>query len=322
MTATTEVILCTFNGENFLVEQLQSILDQTLPVDRISIYDDRSTDNSIRRIEAFIAQQTAVDQSRFEWHVNSENLGYAKNFMSAIERSTADVLFLCDQDDVWEPSKVEVMMGLLKKSEADLVFSDGSVVDRAGKPLGRQTVLKSYGLDGQSVATFQASAFERLIKQNYINGAAMAVRRTAAQAALPLPCDMPHDYWLAIWCSLHGGVMATSQALYRYRQHASNAIGMGSDNPLYRWLGIWRQPIAPRQRELRIWQAVSDRIASIPRPVQIRLAKYKLLWLTRVVSGRNPLRRMVAILVSGLQGRYRAFSPEDAFWRDLLSLIK
>lgn len=319
---TTEVIVCTHNGEPYIVAQLESILGQTTPVDTISIYDDRSTDGTVARIRRFVETLPPERQRRFVIHINERNLGYAQNFSAAIEKASGDILFLCDQDDIWEREKVAVMLGVFAEHSPDMVFSDGSLIGPAGEKIAG-TVLGSYGLGPDDLPNFRARAFDFLLKRNYINGAAAAIRRLAAQSALPLPCDMPHDYWLAIWCSLQGGIVATPQTLYRYRQHPGNAIGIGSDNPLWVWLGIWRQPTAPRERELRIWQAVTRRIDALPRRRQADAAHRKLEWLTRVVaSDRRSLSRIYAIAKSGLDGSYRSYSGIHAFMRDVVSLIK
>jgi len=323
MHRTTEVIVCTFNGEDYIVEQLQSILKQTCKVNKISIYDDQSSDATVTRILRFIDQQNEDDRQGFALHINAQNLGYAQNFMLAIENASADIIFLCDQDDIWQPNKVEATLELFNESGVDMVFSDGALIDRCGESLNRPTVLTSYGLDNRMIQDFKNCAFERLLKRNYVNGAAAAIRRTAAQAALPLPCEMPHDYWLAIWCSLNGGIAATPQVLYRYRQHHRNVIGIGSDNAVYNWLGIWRHPIAPRERELRIWTAVTIRIAELPKPLSTDSAQHKLEWLSRVVCGkRRSLARLCAVVMSLFRGDYRTYSTPNAFLRDILSFIK
>ncbi|MBK8750855.1 MAG: glycosyltransferase [Candidatus Competibacteraceae bacterium] len=323
MNFTTEVIICTYNGAAFVVEQLDSILKQTTTVNKISIYDDHSPDDTVLQIHNFLNQLPPDQQCLFTIQVNSVNLGYALNFISAIKRSTKDILFLCDQDDIWERDKVEVILSLFHNYNPDMVFSDGSLINQYGRKLDKVSVLESYGLNQHLILQFRNSAFKLLTKRNYINGAAAAIRRVAAQNALPLPCDMPHDYWLAIWCSLHNGIVATPKSLYRYRQHQTNVIGMGSSNPLYIWLGIWRQPNAPRERELRIWKAVTDRIESLPCQKEIEYAHCKLNWLSHVITNdKKNLLRALEILKSALNGNYRSYSSSHALLRDIVSLIK
>jgi glycosyltransferase involved in cell wall biosynthesis len=320
MNFTTEIIVCTYNGSRFIVDQLESILVQTIPVDKISIYDDQSTDRTLDRINEFVSQLSFEDQLLFNIQVNSSNLGYAQNFSRAIFSATEDILFLCDQDDIWEPNKVEVLLDLINSYPVDMVFSDGLIIDSYGENIDNLTVLESYGIN---VCDFNKDAFKYLMKRNYINGAAAAIRRMAAQSALPLPCDMPHDYWLGIWCSLHEGVLATSKPLYKYRQHDANVIGMGLSNPLYALLGLWRSCNKSRERELLIWQAIVRRISTLSCQPQVDVANNKLSWMSHVVpKQKRSWYRASQIFISVLNGNYKMFSPKNSFLRDFFSLVR
>src|SRR5713226_7957302 len=170
MIPTTEVIVCTYNGAPFVVEQLESILIQTTRVDKISVYDDQSSDNTVSRIHEFVETLPRAQQRLFTIHVNSSNLGYAQNFITAIGKATEEILFLCDQDDVWETRKVECFLRLFQEHGPDMVFSDGSLIDESGRTIDRSTVLKAYGVNKERISHFHAGAFEWLMKRNYING--------------------------------------------------------------------------------------------------------------------------------------------------------
>lgn len=324
MAPTSEVVVCTYNGSAYVVQQLSSIVEQTTTVNKISIYDDRSSDDTVSRIENFVSGLPLNKQRLFTIEINQKNLGYAQNFINAIGKATQDILFLCDQDDIWEPNKVEVLLALFSENGPDMVFSDGLLIDHAGRQLGQRSILASYGLSEQDILSFRNRAFERLMKRNYVPGAAAAIRRQAAQAAVPLPCDMPHDYWLAIWSSLHKGLVAVPETLYRYRQHQHNVIGgMGSNNLAYLFLGIWRQPSAPRERELRIWKAITSRISEFACQKRVEAARCKLNWLSRIVADdKRNIARAYEIVKSALNGSYHRYSPKYAFWRDMMSLIK
>jgi glycosyltransferase involved in cell wall biosynthesis len=323
MNPTTEVIVCTYNGTAFVIEQLQSILRQTRRVDKISIYDDKSSDGTVHRIKEFISKLPLNEQTRLKVRINDSNHGYARNFTNGIASATEDIIFLCDQDDIWESEKVAILLALFGEQGPAMVFSDGSLIDHAGHKLGQRTVLQSYGLSKKQILAFRENATEFLVKRNYINGAAVAIKRHAAQSALPLPCDMPHDYWLAIWCSIHGGIVATTQMLYRYRQHSNNVIGIGGSNPLYTWMGIWRHPNAPRERELRILTAITARVTSVSGPKQAEAFERKLAWLSSVVTTeKTALSRIGAVLKSAINGNYRRYSNEYSFLRDVISFIK
>src|SRR6476659_477323 len=97
------VALCTYNGERFLNEQLESILAQTFPVTEIIVCDDGSTDDTSTMLQQFERRYFNL----FKIYVNAENLGVIKNFEKAISLCAGDIIFLADQDDIWEINKVE-----------------------------------------------------------------------------------------------------------------------------------------------------------------------------------------------------------------------
>ena len=108
------VAMATYNGEKFIEEQLESILNQSCPVDEIIIRDDISSDNTAAVIQAFIRNKGIEDKVDFK--VNEKNLGYASNFMSALKQTRGDYVFFCDQDDIWPEDRVENMIAALEST--------------------------------------------------------------------------------------------------------------------------------------------------------------------------------------------------------------
>ncbi|MBC7603997.1 MAG: glycosyltransferase family 2 protein [Ramlibacter sp.] len=316
-----EVVLCTFNGARYLPKQLDSILAQTRAVQQISVYDDCSHDATPRVLESYVVacqeRGTALN-----FTINPRNLGYAQNFSQGLAASTADVIFLCDQDDVWDPTKVEAMLSALKETGTDLVFSDGRLVDADGQRIGHETVLSSYGLSARDTDAFMQNATAMLMRRNFVNGAATAVRREMALQAMPVPQNIPHDLWLALWCSMHGRLHCIGKVLYAYRQHDSNVIGMGGAGRwMDQWTSIWLDPLKPRRQDLRRLQTIRRRFDSSPACYQ-RLLDEKLSWLRAVVDEPNRVKRASNIGLSLVQGRYRRFAPTLAFLRDVLGVVK
>ena len=123
MNSKISVAIATYNGEKFIEEQLQSILDQTVFVDEVIICDDRSTDGTADVIRDFIGRNNLED--RFSFFINEKNLGYASNFITALRKTTGDFIFFCDQDDIWIKDRVEKMTQALKSNpEAELIGSE------------------------------------------------------------------------------------------------------------------------------------------------------------------------------------------------------
>ncbi len=106
------VAMATYNGEKFIIQQLESILEQTYPVDEIVICDDRSSDGTIDVIRNFVREKSL--QERVTLVTNEQNLGYASNFMKAVRLTKGDYVFFCDQDDIWLSDRVENMVRVME----------------------------------------------------------------------------------------------------------------------------------------------------------------------------------------------------------------
>ena len=199
------VVMTTFQGERWVEEQLRSVLEQTRPPDEVLVYDDGSTD---RTVEIASAWAPVVR--------NPIRLGTVRSLEQGLRSTTADVVLLADQDDVWRPNRVERLLAV----GADLVFHDaqiigmGSLWDRVGFTPSRQRRLASAPL-------------KTLLDGNPVTGATVAVSRRLLDVALPLPQQGWHDYWLALVAASTGlSVAALPEKLIDYRLHAGNAAGL------------------------------------------------------------------------------------------------
>ena len=114
------VAIATYNGEKFIIEQLRSVIEQSLKVDEIVIRDDISSDGTERVIREFIREHNLQDLIDFK--VNDKNLGYASNFMGALRATKGDYVLFCDQDDIWPGDRVEKMIGVLENNPEALMI--------------------------------------------------------------------------------------------------------------------------------------------------------------------------------------------------------
>ncbi|MEI7548294.1 MAG: glycosyltransferase, partial [Actinomycetota bacterium] len=119
------VAMATYNGERWVAEQLLSILGQTRTPDQIVVCDDASTDGTLKVVD----ELAALHPSLIRVIRNTSNVGYILNFERAIEHTDGDIVLLSDQDDIWVPHKIETLLAGLDRSQADLAFSDVTVVD-------------------------------------------------------------------------------------------------------------------------------------------------------------------------------------------------
>lgn len=105
------VIVCTYNGEKYIEEQIQSLFIQSKQADEIYFFDDCSNDNTVKIIKLFIKK----NQLESKWFVikNKKNIGYAQNFREGLSRLKGDIILFCDQDDIWEADKIKKTVNIL-----------------------------------------------------------------------------------------------------------------------------------------------------------------------------------------------------------------
>jgi glycosyltransferase involved in cell wall biosynthesis len=198
------VCVATYNGAAYINEQLRSVLPQLGEGDEIIISDDRSTDDTLESIRA-------LGDSRIQI-VPGPRKGLVKNFENALSHASGDYIFLCDQDDVWLPGKVEQMIKTLQS--CSLAVSDCRVVDKDLHTL-ESSFLASRGA-GRGV-------LKNLVRNSYI-GCCMAFRGELLEKALPFPEGIPmHDWWLGLIAELFGSVKFMDEPLLLYRRHGKNA---------------------------------------------------------------------------------------------------
>jgi len=219
------IALCTYNGEKFLGEQLDSILGQSLLPDELVICDDGSVDSTLEILEAF--RSRAAFPVRI--HRNGANLGSTKNFEQAISLCSGEVIALCDQDDVWKPHKLERLAATLEEHPAaGYAFSDAELVDENLQPLGRR-LWESVRFSGDIKELFlQGAQFRCLIRQHVVTGATMAFRAPVGRLAMPFPEQgtLIHDGWIALVGSATGALgVPVEEPLVAYRQHTNQQIG-------------------------------------------------------------------------------------------------
>ncbi len=114
------VALATYNGEKYLVDQLDSIKNQTRPVDEVIICDDRSSDNSFEIAKDYIIKNKL--EKTWKVTLNEVNKGYAGNFFDAVKMCSGEYVFFCDQDDIWIENRIEKMVSVLDSNNKILML--------------------------------------------------------------------------------------------------------------------------------------------------------------------------------------------------------
>jgi glycosyltransferase involved in cell wall biosynthesis len=319
------VALCTHNGAEFLGAQLDSILNQTAPPTQLVLSDDDSTDGTVQlardRIDGYRRAGGEID---FLVIKNHPALGVAQNFAQAIAACTGDLIALCDQDDVWHPERLEVIGAYFAHHpDVTLVHGDARLVDDGGAPLGRSLFESLRLTPHERMQIDRGTAIHTLIRRNVVTGATSVFRRELVEMALPIPNGWIHDEWLGIIAAILGRVAIVPGQLVDYRQHGSNQIG-AEQLTMRVALSKLRQPRAERNRNLFVRaQALTDRLHDIGGRVDQRY--FRIAWEKveyeryRLALPAARLKRIVPVLISVMNGKYRRFGlgSQDAL-RDLV----
>jgi glycosyltransferase involved in cell wall biosynthesis len=198
------VCLTTFNGEKYIVEQLQSILCQLGNQDEVVVSDDGSTDKTVEIIQH-------IHDNRVIIYPNIKK-GIISNVENALKQAKGDFIFLSDQDDSWLPEKVSIIMKEILMN--DFIVSDCYVTDQK---------LNIINDSFFNLNNSQQNKWKALIRNPYL-GCCMAFKRSVLNKALPFPDKIPmHDIWIGNVAAFHFKVKFISQKLIYYRRHGLNA---------------------------------------------------------------------------------------------------
>lgn len=217
------VCMGTYNGEKYISQQLESIFRQTAAPDEVVLCDDGSTDGTVEVIRSFVEKHGL--EGKWKLFLNEKNKGYPENFYYAMSLCTGDIVFLADQDDIWDIHKVENMCGVLEKHpEAKAVCCKFGLVDAEGGHLhsimapartnGTKQV-RNVGIDG----VFYKCEWPGMVLAYRREWFAGLWSGYAGQAGIP------HDFLVCAWAAEEGGFLQLDEELAYHRRHDNNAGG-------------------------------------------------------------------------------------------------
>lgn len=224
------VALCTYNGERFLRAQLDSILNQTTPVDEIVVCDDVSTDTTRQILEEYREKYSAI----FQIVYNEQNLRSNKNFEKAITLTTGDYIFLSDQDDIWVSDKVEKIMAAFQNNPtAEGIFTNADFIDENSNTINSNLDLWTNVNFFPFLDEKKTDLFESLVYMgNFLTGATLCIKKEVKEFAIPFQ-TLPHflhDEWLAFLLTQRQSLFYLDEYLIHYRLHSNQQIGVGKIN--------------------------------------------------------------------------------------------
>ena len=216
------VALCSYNGEKYIHQQIDSILSQTHRPSEIVVCDDGSTDRTPEILVEYQKQYPEI----FRIHFNEINLRSVKNFEKAISLCSKEIIFLSDQDDIWAENKAEKIVSFLDNHpEIDVVATNGFCIDENG------AVHEKYSLWDAPVFLREKGKnidyFEIILHCNIATGASMAFRAALKPEIMPFPVlkDYHHDEWIAVNTARKGRFAFLNDKLFYYRTHQEQQVG-------------------------------------------------------------------------------------------------
>lgn len=210
------IAMTTYNGEKYLREQIDSIINQTYKDIELIICDDRSTDNT----QSILKEYEKTDK-RIHVYINETNLGFKKNFEKAITLCNGDYIAFCDQDDVWENWKLQETLDAI--GDNYLISTDSLLVDSQLNSLNR-TFKQNLGI--KKMCMDQTFLLKNLIHHSFIQGTTLLASSDFIKKYLPIPEDcIYHDLYFAVCAALNNRITYLDKTSLKYRQHENNIIG-------------------------------------------------------------------------------------------------
>ncbi len=213
------VLVCTYQGEQFIAKQLDSILQQSYSLVEVHVHDDCSTDDTQEIVKRYCNNHNNV-----HLYINHKNIGFLKNFENAIKVCTGNYIALSDQDDIWHIDKLTLSMEAMKVLESKnpeipaLVHSDLSFINEDGSWF-EPSFFQKKGIDLSDKKSLSA-----ILGHCGVMGNTTLMNRLLAEKALPFPDNLKyHDYWLAVINELFGVRKTLNSSLVDYRIHVNNS---------------------------------------------------------------------------------------------------
>ncbi|MEO8517208.1 MAG: glycosyltransferase family 2 protein [Flavobacterium sp.] len=217
------VAICTYNGEKYLREQIDSILQQTRKVDEIVVCDDRSSDKTM----AILEEYAEANPNLFRLFINEVNLRSVKNFEKAISLCSGDIIFLSDQDDKWVEEKVAEYIDYFEKNPTmKAIASNGYCINDDSEIEDKYAIWEVPQFLAEKGISYDYYSIINYVS-NLATGASMAFKKEIVDAILPFPIvkNFHHDEWIAIVATQSNAFELLNKKYFYYRTHDSQQVG-------------------------------------------------------------------------------------------------
>lgn len=215
------VAMTTYNGEKYIIDQLESIRTQTWAPDEVIIIDDRSNDRTVNYVQKYIQENQLIG-----WSIstNPNNYGWKKNFFESVKRTTGDIVFFADQDDIWLPDKIEKMSTAMVANNMGALYGAKIIIDSEG-------IIKPERMEKKS---FSSELFRIPLNDSFYAvktlGCCMCVSRRIIDSYLSLGYyDGGHDSQCGRLALLLSSLWYFDEPVIQYRIHNNNTSGIAAD---------------------------------------------------------------------------------------------
>ncbi|NLH38783.1 MAG: glycosyltransferase family 2 protein [Elusimicrobia bacterium] len=251
-----EILMATYNGERYISEQLDSILNQTYNNWHLTVRDDGSSDDTVNILKKYLLihpEKISIIET------NNKNLGPCDNFALLLEKSKADYIMFSDQDDVWLRNKIEISIKKMLEIEATypnkpiVVHTDLIVADSKLNTIS-ESMLRYHRLYSKISCPLE------LLLMNNITGCTMCINKKAREISIPIPKNaFMHDLWIGVKTMQKGGkICFIDLPLVKYRQHTSNYAGVEKAETSVYYIHMLKSPIKSFFRFLNGYNKVKE----------------------------------------------------------------
>lgn len=210
-----DILMATYNGEKYLAEQLDSIINQTYHNWNLLIRDDSSTDRTLEIIQDYQKKDNRIKLLKD----NKGNLGIVKNFEELLKNSESEFIMFSDQDDIWIENKLDMYLKMIEKikNKGFMIHSDAILFDK-----NKSNILKDTFISKKAIN----KGLENVFFNYFVQGATILISKEIKNFILPFPKEVYlHDRYIHLISELFFERIFVNKALIYYRQHGDNQIG-------------------------------------------------------------------------------------------------
>lgn len=217
-----EILLATYNGEKYVGEQIDSIINQTYNNWELLIRDDNSKDGTLEILKEYEKKDKRIKVIEDK----KGNLGFVKNFEELLNNSKEDWVMFSDQDDYWLENKIEKYVAILNTSSEDilkkpmLIHSNSFICD------DNLEIIKDEFINSKIANKYNEDDFYFAY---FVQGSTVLINRAIIDLALPFSKNVTvHDRYFHLLAEFLGKRIFINESLIKYRQHSNNKIGAKS----------------------------------------------------------------------------------------------